>query len=46
MCDYIDILKLLVDCEGDINDRDNVSDMFVIILSVTPVAVHLLKNLN
>ena len=38
---HIDCLKLLVDSGGDINGRDIVSDMFVIILSVTPLPVYL-----
>ena len=37
---YIDILKLLVDSGGDINVRDNVSGMLVMILSVTPLPFH------
>ena len=36
----IDCLKLLVDSGGDINVRDNVSDLLVMILSVTPLPVH------
>ena len=34
-----DCLKLLVDSGGDINVRDNVSDMFVMMLSVTPLPI-------
>ena len=36
----LDILKLLVDNGGDINVRDNVSEMIIMILSVTPLPVH------
>ena len=36
---HIDIVKLLVDSGGDINARSNVSDLLVIILSVTPLPV-------
>ena len=38
---FIDILNLLIDSGGDINVRDNVSDMLVMILSVTPLSENL-----
>ena len=38
---HIDCLKLMVDSGGYINDRDKVSDMFMMMLSVTPLPVHL-----
>ena len=37
---HIDCLKLLVDSGGDINVRDKVSDLLVMMLSVTPLPVH------
>jgi ankyrin repeat protein len=37
-----DILKLLIDSGGDINFRNNVSDLLVVILSVAPLTVLLL----